>query len=89
VPEGKRVAVWGRTPDSRRHPVRIEQKRGKKWVRVATARAGAHGVFLLRLRGHRGALLRGRVGGSESLPFKAVRTRDVRVNAFGGDPPAH
>lgn len=89
VPEGKRIAVWGRTPDSRRHPVRIEQKRGKKWVRVATARAGAHGVFLLRLRGHRGALLRGRVGGSESLPFKAVRTRDVRVNAFGGDPPDH
>jgi hypothetical protein len=89
VLEGRRVAVWGRTPSSRRATVRIERQRGNRWVRVATVRAGTHGVFFKRLAGNRGALLRARVGGSDSLPFKTVRTPDIRVNAFGGPPPRH
>jgi hypothetical protein len=64
--------------------VTIQRRKGAKWRTVAKAGANRHGLFRLRLRGNRGALLRARVGADTSYPFKAVRTPDVRVNAFGG-----
>src|SRR3954454_1317881 len=62
VPSGKRVVVWGRTPDSKRHKVVIQRRSGKKWRTVAKLRTGRHGVFSSRRRGLKGKTVRARVG---------------------------
>jgi hypothetical protein len=87
VPERGATSVWGRTPDSRSGVVMVERRSGSKWRRIARLKAGRHGIFRVRVRGMAGATLRARTGGSTSLPYKAVRNRDIRVNAFGGDLP--
>ncbi|MEA2450359.1 MAG: hypothetical protein QOG63_2291 [Thermoleophilaceae bacterium] len=84
LPAGRRVVVWGRTPDGRRHPVLVERRAGGRWRRVAVLQANAHGVFHARRSGLRGALVRARVGSSSALPFRAVPTHDRRVAPFGG-----
>jgi hypothetical protein len=84
VPDDRRVALWGRTPDSRPHPVVVERRADGRWRRVAVLRAGAHGVFHARRSGLRGALMRARVGSSAALPFRAVKTRARWVAPFGG-----
>jgi hypothetical protein len=86
VPGGRRVTLWGRTPDGRRHTVDIERRRGGRWSRVDRIRTNAHGIFRSRRRGLRGAVLRARVGADESLPFRAVPTVDRPVWPFGDDP---
>jgi hypothetical protein len=87
VPERGRVSVWGRTPDSRRHMVTLERRRrGGGWVRVDRLRTTRHGIFFARRGGLRGAVLRARVGGSRSLPFRAVPTPDRPVRPFGDGP---
>lgn len=78
------VTLWGRTPDSGRRRVVIEQRAGRRWRRVTSVRAGAGGIFTRRLRGRRGTRLRARVGGAASLPFDARATRNRFVNPFGG-----
>jgi hypothetical protein len=83
LPEGG-VTFWGRTADAGRHGVTIERRVGKSWRRVTSVRAGAHGIFFKRIGGPKGSLYRARAGGSTSLPFKAVRTPDKHVFAFGG-----
>jgi hypothetical protein len=84
LPEGEGVALWGRTPRMRAGTVAVERRKGAKWVRAVTLHANAHGLFRRRLAGHRGALFRARSGSATSYPFKATRTRDVRVKPFGG-----
>jgi hypothetical protein len=87
LPAGGGVVIWGRTPDSDAGRVRVERRIGGHWARVATARANRHGIFRLRRSGLRGETLRARAVGDTSLPFEAVATRDVPVNAFGHRPP--
>jgi hypothetical protein len=85
LPEGKGVTVWGRAPGGRKRSVVVERRSGKAWKRVRTLRTNAHGIFRSRVKVRRGTVLRGRVGRATSTPFKAVRTRDKHVAAFGGD----
>jgi hypothetical protein len=86
LPGRRTVTVWGRTPDSRRHDVEIERRAGGRWIRVVRVRANRHGIFQARPRGLNGQVLRARVGGSTSMSYRAVRSRDVAVNPFGGPP---
>jgi hypothetical protein len=85
LPQGKRVSVWGRTPGAEAGRVTIELRKGSKWARLKTARTNRYGLFRLRLAGrNKGATLRARFGSGTSYPFKAMKTRDIRVNPFGG-----
>lgn len=57
---GRKLAVWGRTPNSRRGKVRIQVKSRRGWVTVRTLRADRAGIFEGRIstgygRDHRGA----------------------------------
>lgn len=84
LPESGGVVVWGKRPRGRRGPVVVERRAGKKWRRVVTLHSNAHGIFRSRVAVRRGSLLRARAAGQAARPFKAVRTKDVKVNAFGG-----
>ena len=84
LPAGRGVLVWGRTPQGGAGAVTVERRRGSRWVRAGSATAGAHGIFRTRLRSGRGGVFRARAGAAASPAFTAVRTRDVRVNPFGG-----
>lgn len=86
LPGARALTVWGRTPDSRSHEVAIERRGSGRWIAVATVRANRYGIFRLRPRVLNGRVLRARIGQTASLPFRAVPTRDVPVNAFGGRP---
>jgi hypothetical protein len=86
VPKGRRVTLWGRTPDRRRHRVVIQRRTRGHWRRVVRLRSTSHGIFHSRRRGLRGALLRASVGGAKSRPFTATRTKDIPVNPFGNRP---
>ncbi len=89
LPRGRRVVLWGRTPDSRAARVLVQRRtRRGGWDGFLVLRADRHGIFRGSLRGHRGAMLRARVGrGNASLPFAVRRTRDRPVYPFGGDDP--
>lgn len=84
VPSGSGVTLWGRRPDSRAGRVSLQRKVGRRWRVVANVRANRNGLFHRRIRGGKGRLYRARAGKSRAKPFRATRTRDVRVNAFGG-----
>jgi hypothetical protein len=89
LPEGKGVTVWGRAPGGRKASVAVERRSGAKWKRLRTLRTNAHGIFRSRVKVRRGTVLRARVGrAATSMPFRAVRTRDRKVAAFGGPSPA-
>lgn len=79
------VLAWGRAPKGR--TVVLEQRRGGRWRSVGRLRIGANGVFERRLRLRSRAALRARAAGDRSLPFVPRRTRDRRVNPFGGTQP--
>ncbi|HEX2085298.1 MAG TPA: hypothetical protein VHF89_06410, partial [Solirubrobacteraceae bacterium] len=85
LPARRGVEVWGRTPASGPARVAIEVRRRGRWRRVATLQADGDGIFRRRLRGHRGATFRARVGTDAALPFAARRTRNRHVNPFGGE----
>ena len=84
LPASRGVVVWGKRPGGRRGSAVIERRVGKKWKRVATVRSNAHGIFHGIVNARRGSLLRARAAGQAARPFKAVKTKDVQVNAFGG-----
>jgi hypothetical protein len=86
VPGPRRVTVWGRTPDSRRHTVAVERRVRGRWVRVTRVRSNANGIFQTKRGGLAGQVLRARFGRSYSLAYRAVRSRDVAVRPFGGAP---
>jgi cellulase (glycosyl hydrolase family 5) len=79
-----RATVWGRTPRSGPGTVTVERRSGARWVRLARVRAGRHGIFRTRVRAGAGTLLRARAGSETAVPFRVARTRDRRVNPFGG-----
>ena len=79
----QRVKVWGRTPQSDRRQVLIEQKqRGGGWRRIARLRSDGDGIFQKkRIRRHGPGPVRARLEGqsgnaAKSLPFSLKRVRD-------------
>ena len=84
LPRRGGATVWGRTPTNGAGRVAIERRRGGRWVRVTTVSANRHGVFRRTIRGNSGAVLRARLGAEAARPFSVERTRDYRVNPFGG-----
>jgi hypothetical protein len=77
---GARVLVWGRTPTSRPGRVRIEQRRGARWVALGALRADRFGVFTSRLRPRGGGDLRAVFAGARSLGFSLRRPPDRVIN---------
>ena len=78
---GKKVDVWGRTPESDRRRVLVEQRRGGGWRRVARLRSDRHGIFQDRLRRRGRGPLRARLAGKSaatkrSLPFSLKVPKD-------------
>jgi Cellulase (glycosyl hydrolase family 5) len=84
LPASRGAVVWGRRPHGRRGPVVLERRVGKKWRRVGVTHSNAHGIFFRRVSVRRGSLVRARAAGQTARPFRAVKTKDVEVNAFGG-----
>jgi hypothetical protein len=83
---GRRVYVWGRTPNGRRRTVTVEKKARKGWRRVARIRADRWGVFSRRIRTRPRGRLRARFGrgaNRRSEPFSLRRPPDRPVNPFG------
>ncbi|HEX2085209.1 MAG TPA: hypothetical protein VHF89_05965 [Solirubrobacteraceae bacterium] len=87
LPVGRRVSLWGRTPDSSRHTVVVERRSGRRWRRVIRLRADRDGIFRGRIPRRGRAPLRARAAGDASLPFAPRRTRRRHVNPFGGENP--
>ena len=84
LPVSRGVVVWGRRPHGRPGGVVLERRVGSKWRRVGSTHSNAHGIFFRRLSIPRGSLVRARAAGQAARPFKAVKTKDIPVNAFGG-----
>jgi hypothetical protein len=66
---GGSARLWGVAPARGR--VRVERRRGRRWVKVKTLRAGRDRVFHGRLRVRRGVLLRARQRGEASLSWRS------------------
>lgn len=79
---GRAVSFWGRTPFGRPATLRIEQRRGAGWRRLATVRANRYGIFTGRVTTAASGDLRARAGGESALPFSLRRPRDRVI-----DPP--
>jgi hypothetical protein len=80
-----RVIVWGRTPNSRRENVAVQQRLGRRWRRVATIRANRFGLFVRSLKvgpsGSFRALIRGQ---ATSLAYAVKEPPDMTLdNPFG------
>ena len=76
------VVIWGHTPASVRRTVIIDQRRGRRFHRLATLTGNRYGVFqrVLRTRG-RGSLRARLANGSvQSLPFSLKRPRDFPIS---------
>jgi hypothetical protein len=43
--KGSRVSTWGRTPDSRRHVIRLQRSTAHGWATVSTLVANSSGIF--------------------------------------------
>ena len=94
---GKRVRVWGRTPDSARADVIVEQRKHGRWRRLGQPNVDANGIFKTRLRAVGKGPVRARLAspegatgadtGNRSLPFRLGKTRDIDLPIFGGKPP--
>jgi hypothetical protein len=87
LPERRRVVLWGRTPDSRPTRVLIQRRTRRGWQGFLVLRADRDGIFRGVLGGRNRAPLRARAIGQLSQPFAPRRTRDRRVNPFGGADP--
>ena len=77
---GARVLVWGRTPTSRPGRLRIEQRRGARWLALGTLGADRFGIFTAQLRARGGGAVRAVFGGARSLAFSLTRPPDRVVN---------
>ena len=94
LPARRRIRFWGRTPNSEPTLIRVERRIRGRWRAIRVVQANAEGIFtgtLPRDRRHRP--LRANVVALEntnadhSVPFVPRRTRDRRVNPFGGKGP--
>lgn len=83
----KKVALWGRTPNSSAASVVIEAASSNGWRPVITLTAGSNGVFIGKIAISRvpnpNGTLRARIGEAASWPFSLVRPRDRFVLPFG------
>jgi hypothetical protein len=86
LPAGRRIAIWGRTPNSGRGRVVVEQQVKGEWRELKAFRANRYGIFRGRVPKRRRTPLRARVPSQDavSLAFAPHRTADRRVNPFGG-----
>lgn len=86
-PKGKRVSVWGRTPDSAGGKVLIERRSGNRWKRLAVVRANSHGLFNSVIRSgaknSRAGVVRARIRGASAVPFSLKKVPDRDVRPFG------
>lgn len=86
---GRGFHVWGRTPDSRPGPIRIQlRNRGKGFRTVKRVRARAGGVFRTNVRVGKLARnakvrARGPRGAGRSIPFSLRTVRDFHQPPFG------
>jgi hypothetical protein len=81
-----KISVWGRTPESDRATVTVEQLRGGHWRKVTTLTPDRFGIFKKRLKRTRGSDMRAAVDGMRSRAFSLKRPPDFPVFPFGGDP---
>jgi hypothetical protein len=85
-PRSGGLFVWGRTPASKAGRVAVQVRFGSRWRTVARPRTDRYGIFMRTLRvGAGGRMVRARLlRGEISVPFRAVRTRDVPLlHPFG------
>jgi hypothetical protein len=81
-----RMKVWGRTPDSAVHKVRIQRKINRNWRTVKTPNADSYGIFQLRWRSaDRTHLYRARTdAGATSRGFSLKKPRGITLpNTWG------
>jgi hypothetical protein len=86
---GRRILVWGRTPDSGPGKIRIERNSGRGFHKLAIMRANGEGIFKKKL--HSTALtgslrakeLAGGFAGAISVPFSLHYVRDQYLPPFG------
>ena len=84
LPDGDRLLVWGRTPDSKPGRVVVEQRTRSGWRRLATPTADRFGIFSKVVTGHGTGDLRARLAdGDTSVPFSPTPVPDVPVSPFG------
>ena len=95
--KGKRVKIWGRTPDSGSGDVIVEQRKHGRWRRLGEPTADDNGIFKARLKAAGKGPVRARlkssedatgarVRGARSLAFRLMETPDRFVPVFGGAP---
>ncbi|MEK6276644.1 MAG: hypothetical protein AABM29_01335 [Actinomycetota bacterium] len=84
--KGRKILVWGRTPDSGPGKVRVEQNSGSGFRKIATLKANSDGIFTRKVRsGETTGKVRAKLlGGSKSLPFSLKYVKDFYVPPFGG-----
>jgi hypothetical protein len=83
--KGAGITVWGRTPDSRSHPVWIQMRSRTGWRTLARLRASNGGVFRGSVRATLDSsdYIRARSAGKASVPFSLLRPPDLPLNPFG------
>jgi Cellulase (glycosyl hydrolase family 5) len=84
---GGRIKVWGRTPDSNAHTLRIERKTSNGWHVVKSASANGAGIFTKSWSSaDTTSKYRARLANTNnsSVAFSLVRPPDRFVNPFGG-----
>jgi hypothetical protein len=75
--------AWGRVPTSGPKTVVVERQAGRRWVRVASVRTGAGGVFYARFGARGNAVYRARaLGGPTSLPYDSRPIPPRRTHLF-------
>ena len=79
------IRYWGRTPNSSRGRVLVDQRTGGEWRRIAAVKASKGGIFRRSIRtNRRSGEVRARYRESVSVPFSLKRTRDKFFRPFGG-----
>jgi len=89
---GRRILVWGRTPDSGPGRIRVEQNSGHGFHKLAILDANSEGIFTKKLhsRAQTGSLRAKELagpqgGGATSVPFSLHYVHDRYLSPFGGN----
>lgn len=79
------VLVWGRTPTGAPGTVAIEQKSGRRWLKLIKLKADTNGIFAKKVKtSGKGALRARRSGGDVAVPFSLTVPPDRPLaNPFG------
>jgi hypothetical protein len=83
--KGGRISVWGRTPNSKRGRVAVEQRSGGRWARLTTLSADRYGIFRTSIRPRGRGDVRARMvkGSAKAVPFSLKVPPDRPGNPFG------